>query len=85
MLKAELERENDILRHAELAADDTIIQLKARIELMEKYVDHQMQCQRRTIHRAYFTDKYPCQCGFDDLGIELVHTPIRTKSKKYML
>lgn len=59
-------------------------ELEARVKLLEKYVDHLPTCQRATIHRAHFTDKYPCTCGFDDLGVELVFTPIRTMSKKYL-
>jgi hypothetical protein len=46
---------------------------------LRTYVDHQPHCIRATIHRAYFTDKYPCDCGFDDLGIELKFKPVKPR------
>jgi hypothetical protein len=56
--------------------------LEARIELLEAYVDHKPECQRRTIHRAFFSDKCPCECGFDSLGVKLTFTPIDGTKKK---
>jgi hypothetical protein len=59
-----------------------IEQLKERIKLLEQYTDHKPECQRATIHRAYFSDKYPCECGFDDLGVELKFYPVDKSKKK---
>lgn len=59
-----------------------IAKLEARIKLLEQYADHKPECQRATIHRAFFSDKYPCECGFDDLGIELNFQPVDRSGKK---
>lgn len=53
-----------------------IAKLEARIKLLEEYADHKPECVRATIHRAFFSDKNPCDCGFDaQIGLELKHIP----------